>query len=72
MQFGGRQTAVATLSSDVATILQAFRKELTLEEVKARMALSGDQKAINHLLDCIVHTHSEEDLPQAKVMEAAY
>ncbi|MBL4620466.1 MAG: helix-turn-helix transcriptional regulator [Marinicaulis sp.] len=69
---GADAPAVATLTSDVATIMQAFRYELTMEEVKSRMTLSGDQKALDHLLDCIVHTKGEEDQSQAQVMQAAF
>ncbi|GJL93603.1 MAG: hypothetical protein DHS20C05_00080 [Hyphococcus sp.] len=52
---GADTPAVAKLSSDVATIMQALRKELPLEEAKKRMTLSGDQKALDHVLSCIVH-----------------
>lgn len=47
--------AVATIISDVATIMQSFRMELTLAEAKARMKMSGDEKALNHVLRIIVH-----------------
>ncbi len=57
---GGDGPAVATLISDVATIMQSFRMELTLEEAKARMKMSGDQKALAHLLRIIVHAESHE------------
>lgn len=53
---GADAPAVATLESDVATFMQAFRSELTLDEAKSRMKLSGDQKALAHLLSCIVHS----------------
>jgi len=52
---GGDGPAVATIISDVATIMQSFRMELTVEEAKSRMKMSGDQKALAHLLRCIVH-----------------
>ncbi len=60
---GADAPAVATLESDVATFMQAFRSELTLEEAKSRMKLNGDQKALAHLLSCIVH--SEYDVRAA-------
>ena len=67
---GADAPAVATLSSDVATLLQSFRKELTLEEAKSRMTITGDPKALDHLLTIIVHvpegeTPSEEALAPA-------
>ena len=52
---GADAPAVAKLSAKVEDIMQAFRKELTLGEAKARMELSGDDKAIQHILRCIVH-----------------
>ena len=60
---GGDGPAVATIISDVATIMQSFRMELTTEEAKSRMKMSGDQKALAHLLRCIVHkeVHDNEN-----------
>jgi DNA-binding HxlR family transcriptional regulator len=58
---GADAPAVATLSADVTTLMQAFRNELTLDEAKARMKLSGDRKALDHLLNCIVHMKEEEN-----------
>jgi len=60
---GGDGPAVATIISDVATIMQSFRMELTTEEAKSRMKMSGDQKALAHLLRCIVHkeVHDSEN-----------
>lgn len=69
---GADAPAVATLQSDVATIMQAFRAELSLDESKARMKLSGDAAALNHMLRCIVHSTHEghvEDAPRP--LEAA-
>ncbi len=62
---GADAPAVATLESDVATIMQAFRMELTLEEAKERMQLNGDAQALGHLLTCIVHSehHKNEAAP---------
>jgi len=70
---GADTPAVATLISDVATIMQAFRKELTLDEAKARMSLTGDRKALDHLLTIIVHEHDQDAATApARVMEAAF
>lgn len=52
---GADGPAVATISADVGTIMQSFRGERTLDEAKARMKFTGDQKVIAHLLTCIVH-----------------
>lgn len=69
---GADAPAVATLQSDVATIMQAFRSELSLDEAKARMKLSGDPTALNHLLRCIVHSAEDELLEGApRPLEAA-
>ncbi len=58
---GADTPAVANISTDVATIMQAFRKELTLDEVKPRMELSGHDKVITHLLRCIVHAEKNSE-----------
>jgi len=58
---GANTPAVATLSTDVATIMQALRKELELGDAKSRMALTGDEKVITHLLQCIVHVKAEPE-----------
>jgi DNA-binding HxlR family transcriptional regulator len=70
---GADTPAVATMSTDVATIMQSFRKELTLDEAKSRMKLSGDKKALDHLLRCIVHLElkSEEEV-EAQPMAASF
>ena len=52
--------AVAKISTDVETIMQAFRAELSLEEARARMTISGDQNAIAHLMQCIVLTKEDK------------
>lgn len=57
---GADTPAVARLSSDVETIMKAFRKELSLDEAKSQMTLSGDEKAITHLLRCIVHSEKHK------------
>lgn len=53
---GADAPAVAKLAADVEIIMKAFRKELSMEEAKSHMELSGDEKALTHLLRCIVHT----------------
>ncbi len=60
---GADGPAVAAIISDVATLMQSFRMELSLAQAKERMKLSGDQKALAHLLRCIVHKewHDEEE-----------
>lgn len=69
---GADAPAVATLKSDVATIMQAFRAEMSLEDAKSRMTLTGDKQALNHLLRCIVHSADEELLADApRPLEAA-
>ncbi|WDI32117.1 helix-turn-helix domain-containing protein [Hyphococcus flavus] len=67
---GADAPAVATLQSDVATIMQAFRMELTLDEAKSRMKLNGDKNALNHLLRCIVHAEWDADSHEARMLEA--
>lgn len=57
---GADAPAVATLAADVDVILKAFRKELTLDQAKSRMNLSGDNRALEHLLRCIVHTEKHK------------
>lgn len=73
---GADAPAVASLSADVAIIMQSFRKELTLAEAKAKMSLSGDEKALSHLLKCIVHVKKKaaresEDAAKRKTPAAA-
>ncbi len=74
---GADTPAVAKLSADVDIIMKAFRKELTLDEAKSRMTLSGDEKAIAHLLRCIVHSEKHkgqmiEALRQEKDLAPAF
>lgn len=63
---GADAPGVATLRADVATIMQALRGESTLEKAKARMTLSGDEKALAHLLECIVHAKKKRDAKKAE------
>lgn len=56
---GADAPAVAKISTDVETIMKSFRKELTLDETKSRMTITGDRKAVAHLLRCIVHAKDE-------------
>lgn len=58
---GADTPAVAKISTNVATVMQAFRKELSLENAKSRMDISGPDKVITHLLRCIVHTETQMD-----------
>lgn len=67
---GADTPAVAKISTDVETVMKSFRKELTLEEAKSRMTVSGDQKAIDHLLQCIVHTKKDRDNTQEPLRAA--
>lgn len=57
---GADAPAAARIAVDVATIMKAFRGELSLSEARRRMTLSGDHKAIDHLLRCIVHRTSDQ------------
>ena len=51
---GADAPAVAKISADVSTFLQALRHELSYEEATSRMSVSGDEKAIAHLLGSII------------------
>ena len=68
---GADTPAVAKLSTDVETIMRAFRGELAMNEVKARMAITGDSKTVAHLLACIVHTKDHADKALAPRQTAA-
>ncbi len=59
---GADAPAAAKIETDVATMMKAFRAELSRDEALKRFKATGDEKAIAHLLDCIVHVH-EEDAP---------
>ena len=61
---GADAPAAAKISTDVETMMKAFRSELSREEALTRLTITGDQKAIGHLLDIIVHEH--EETPAAK------
>jgi len=69
---GADAPAAAKLSADVNTIMKALRAELSLEDAKARMELSGEPKAIDHLLKCIVHTKEKHDAMLAPFHAAAF
>lgn len=69
---GADGPAVATIISDVETIMKAFRMELSLEETRARMKMSGDQKALKHLLECIVHAETRNADDPIPVMAASF
>ena len=64
---GADAPAAAKVSTDVETMMQAFRGELTREDALKRFKVTGDQKAITHLLDCIVHEHDEEMMASAAI-----
>ena len=52
---GADAPAVAGISAEVSTIMQMFRKDISIEDAKQRMSISGDEKAIEHLLTCIAN-----------------
>lgn len=54
---GADAPAVAKLSTDVATMMKAFRGELSRSDALKKIKVSGDEKAIAHVIDCIVHDH---------------
>ena len=56
---GADAPAAAKIVTDVATMMKAFRAELSREEALKRFSVAGDEKAIEHLLSCIVHVHEE-------------
>lgn len=58
---GADAPAAAKISTDVETMMKAFRGELTRADALKRTKVSGDEKAIAHLLDCIVHEYEEMD-----------
>lgn len=62
---GANTPAVAWLSTDVATMMKAFRKELPIAEAKKRMTLKGADEVIAHLLECIVHEKAAAHAPAA-------
>lgn len=47
---GADAPAVARLETDVATLMQAMRGEIYVDETKSRAKLSGDQSAIEHMI----------------------
>lgn len=68
-QRGADTPAVVTLSSDVPTIMQGFRSELTRAEVAERVTSRGDQKALEHLISIIAHEHGVDySTPKAPEM----
>lgn len=60
---GGDAPAAARLATDVATMMKAYRGELSVEEAKNKMTLTGDAKVISHLLALIVHQQADEWMP---------
>lgn len=57
---GADGPATITVKGDVATMMQAYRGEISRDEALARLTVSGEQKAIDHLIDCIVY-HEEAE-----------
>lgn len=51
---GADTPAVASISTDVATLMQTMRSEIYTPQVKERMTLSGDDAVLNHFLKCIM------------------
>ncbi len=64
---GADAPAAAKIATDVSTMMKAFRAELSREEALRRFQVTGDEKAIEHLLNCIVHVHDEEAPSKAAV-----
>lgn len=69
---GADGPAVATIISDVATFMQSFRMELSLAEAMARMKVSGDDKALNHLLRIIVHKEAHDAQDDVTPLAASF
>lgn len=64
---GADAPAVAHIAVDVDAIMQAFRGELSAEDLRRKMRATGDEKAIAHLVRCIAH----EPMDAASVEDAA-
>ncbi|MEL7487172.1 MAG: helix-turn-helix domain-containing protein [Pseudomonadota bacterium] len=45
--------AVASIKTDVATLMQGMRHEINLNEIKSRSTLSGDMTVLDHLLSAV-------------------
>ncbi len=68
---GADAPAAAKLSTDVETMMKAYRGELTLAEAKQRMTLSGDEKILDHLLACAVHHEWHDKADAVPAIQAA-
>lgn len=64
---GADTPAIATIAGDVATFMQAFRKELSKDEAKARLKMSGNERTVAHLIECIVHSKNDQDEAPEKI-----
>lgn len=56
---GADTPASVIIKSDVETMMKSFRAELQRDEALAKMAISGDKAAIDHLLSCIIHDETK-------------
>lgn len=66
---GADAPAAAKISTDVTTMMKAFRAELSLEEARARMQTSGDEKILAHIFSCIVHEVKDVESSALKVAQ---
>jgi|GEM_PF-616830 len=62
---GADAPAAAKITTDVETMMRGFRGELSREDALARIKVTGDDKAIGHLLECIVHDKEEMEAKAA-------
>jgi len=51
--------AIASISGDVSTFMQGFRKEIPRKKARAYVTADGNDQAIEHLLDCIIRIAPE-------------
>lgn len=49
---GADTPAVARIETDVATIMQALRKEISPAETRARLKADGDETVLKHFISC--------------------
>ncbi|MEM8936024.1 MAG: helix-turn-helix domain-containing protein [Pseudomonadota bacterium] len=62
---GADSPAVATLRTDVPTVMKALRRNFSMKEAKERIECDGDETAIDHLLQCITRANSTVKLIRA-------
>ena len=67
---GADSPAVLRIAGDVATFMQAFRGELGPEETRARLEISGDEMAAQHIVNCMAHKYLMEQADGEKQMLA--